>query len=98
MELEKDPQEYEHIEDIPEPVMSSVVDGSYEAPQTPSPKAPRADIEQIPTELEDLAAEEPLVEGESPKPEITKDPEEAPKESLKQAPQEQETPKRAHPQ
>ncbi|BCZ19117.1 hypothetical protein NHP190012_07590 [Helicobacter sp. NHP19-012] len=47
VELEKDPQEYENIEDIPEPVMSSVVDGSYEAP-APSPKNPQQTLSKPP--------------------------------------------------
>ncbi|BCZ17704.1 hypothetical protein NHP190003_09860 [Helicobacter sp. NHP19-003] len=97
VELEKDPQEYEHIEDIPAPVMSSVVDGSYEAPQASSQKetpqqakeSPQAQAEQEATEpepeLESLELENLApTEVENPEVAITKDPK-APKEPEQEA-------------
>ncbi|BDQ29094.1 hypothetical protein [Helicobacter ailurogastricus] len=61
MDLEKDPQEYEHIEDIPQPVMSSIVDGSYEAERAPQVAKP-AQPEPTPTPCqEQMPAEEPKI-------------------------------------
>ncbi|WP_104691160.1 hypothetical protein [Helicobacter heilmannii] len=87
VDLEKDPQEYEHIEDIPEPVMSSVVDGTP-PPQAISPETPKEQTPKTPKELEipqELEAQSP----EALKEQVTAGPKEqegAPTTELKAVP------------